>query len=72
MFKYFGVIYFKDGFIGMCPGDSQAECLEELKKAVSKEKFKNRVLSTTVIKRNMDNFKDGKIFGCPKSLNVVK
>ena len=72
MTKYFAVIYCKDGTIHLCPGDSQEECLNKLKKVSGYNKVKERMSATTVIKRDMSNFKEGRIFGCPKSLNIVK
>lgn len=71
MDKYYGVIYLEDGTIHLWPGDSQKECLEKLKE-IRDSKWGERMKCTTVIRRNMDNFKDDLIFGNPKSLNVIK
>lgn len=71
MFKYYGVVYLLDGTIHLWPGKTQKECLDELKK-IRDSKWGPRIKATTVIKRNMDNFKDDLIFGNPKSLNVME
>lgn len=70
MFKYYGVVYLLDGTIHLWPGDNQKDCLDELIKIRDSE-WGPRIKATTVIKRNMDNFKDDLIFGNPKSLNVM-
>lgn len=70
MVKYFAVVYCKDGTSHLWPGDSQEECLDKLME-IRDSKWGQRMLATTVIKRDMDNFKDGLIFGNPKSLNVL-
>lgn len=73
MVKYFGVVYCRDGTIHLTkPQDTQQECLDKLRSWIKDPKCYERVESTTVIKREMDNFKGGFIFGNPKSLNVVK
>lgn len=72
MTKYFAVIYCKDNTIHLWPGDTQEDCLEKLKTLAEDPRVRDRMKSTTVIKRDMDNFKDGLIFGNPKSLNVVR
>lgn len=72
MNRYYAVVYCKDGTIHLWPGDSQEECLGALNELKENPKILKRMMSTTVIKRDMDNFKDGLIFGSPKSLNVIK
>lgn len=71
MIKYFAVIYSKDGTIHLWPGDSQEECLNTLRDIRDNPIWGDRLASTTVIKRDMSNFKEGLIFGNPKSLNVM-
>ena len=72
MTKYYAVVYCKDGTIHLWPGDDQEACLCKLKKLKKNPRVDERMQATTVIKRDLDNFKDGMIFGSPKSLNVVK
>lgn len=69
MITYFAVVYSPDGTIHLWPGENQEQCLNKLKEVYADAP--DRVQATTVIKRDMDNFKDGMIFGNPKSLNVV-
>lgn len=72
MIKYFGVFYSKDNTIHLFPGDTQEECLDKLDYLINSDpRVKERCLATTVVKRDMDNFKEGFIFGNPKSLNVM-
>ena len=70
--KYFGVVYCNDGTIHLIPGDTQEQCLERLAMMTNSPRTLQRMESTTVIKRDMSNFKEGKIFGCPKSLDVIQ
>ena len=69
--KYFAVFYSTDGTIHLWPGDNQEVCLEKLKDMSIEEGIIDRLKATTVIKRDMSKFKDGMIFGCPKSLNIA-
>lgn len=68
--QYFAVIYCDDGTIHLAPGETQEVCLEKLRR-VKGEKA-HIMKATTVIKRDMSNFKDGMIFGNPKSLDVMQ
>lgn len=70
--KYFAVVYCYDNTIHLWPGDSQEECLNKLKELYKNDDIRERMKATTVIKRDMSNFKEGMIFGNPKSLNIVK
>ncbi len=73
--KYFAVVYCtkKYGYsIHLLPGKDKEDCLNNLRKMKENPKTRERMLATTVIKRNMVNFKDGFIFGCPKSLDVLR
>ena len=69
--RYFAVVYCYDGTVHLAPGSTQEECLERLRDMKLNPKTIERMEATTVIKRDMNNFKDDKIFGCPKSLNVM-
>ena len=69
--NYFAVVYCYDETIHLWKGDSQEECLEKLRKMMQTPKIAERMKATTVIKRDMSNFVEDMIFGCPKSLNVV-
>lgn len=61
--KYFLVVYCKDGTIHLWPGDSKQDCLLKLADMLTNEKIVGRYKDSTVIKRDMSNFKDGLIFG---------
>lgn len=73
--QYFAVVYqtaeYKNA-ICLMPRDSKEECLEELRKLRDDPRSHDRIRATTVIKRDMNNFKEGLIFGCPKSLDVMQ
>lgn len=70
--KYFAVVYCFDGTIHLWKGNTQEQCLNILRKMKKDPDVACRMESTTVIKRDMSNFKDNKIFGCPKSLDVMR
>ena len=72
MTKYFAVVYCHDETIHLWPGESKEQCLEALSKLKSDPDISRRMKATTVIKRDMENFKDGFIFGNPKCLNVME
>ena len=72
MTQYYAVVYCKDKTIHLWPGEDQQDCVAKLMEMAEDPKIRPRMASTTVIKRDMDNFKDGQIFGCPKTYNVVK
>ena len=73
--QYFGVIYqtpeYK-GAICLLPRDSKEACLDALRELRDDPRTHDRIVATTVIKRDMSNFKNGMIFGCPKSLDVMQ
>ena len=73
--QYFAVVYCKPGYknsVHLLPCPSKEACLEKLRAMRDDPETSKRILATTVIKRDMSNFKDGKIFGCPKSLDVMQ
>lgn len=61
--KYYLVIYCKDKTIHLWPSDSKQDCLEKLADMLVTESVVKRYGSSTIIKRDMSNFKDGLIFG---------
>ena len=61
--KYYLVIYCKDKTIHLWPGDSKQECLEKLANMLTEPNIIKRYENSTIIKRDMSNFKDGLIFG---------
>lgn len=61
--KYYLVIYCKDKTIHLCPGDSKQDCLEKLAAMLTTPDVVRRYKNSTIIKRDMSNFKDGLIFG---------
>ena len=68
--KYYIVIYCKDKTIHLWPGDSKQDCLEKLADMMTNQKVMERYENSTIIKRDMSNFKDGLIFG--KRLDVER
>lgn len=72
MEQYFAVVYCKDGTMHLWPGKSKEDCLRKLNDMKDTPKINSRMKATTIIKRDMTNFKDGFIFGNPKSLNVME
>lgn len=68
--KYYLVIYCKDKTIHLWPGDSKQDCLEKLADMMTNQKVMERYENSTIIKRDMSNFKDGLIFG--KRLDVER
>lgn len=61
--KYYLVIYCKDKTIHLWPGDSKQDCLEKLADMLTTPNVVKRYENSTIIKRDMSNFKDGLIFG---------
>lgn len=61
--QYYLVIYCKDKTIHLWPGGSKQDCLEKLADMLAAESVMERYESSTIIKRDMSNFKDGLIFG---------
>lgn len=61
--KYFLTVYCKDGTIHLWPGDSKQDCLMKLADMLTDKRIVERYKDSTVIKRDMSNFKDGLIFG---------
>jgi len=70
--QYFVVLYRKNKVIELKPYDSKEKCLEILNKLQNNKELFALVEATTIIKRDMSNFKEGYIFGCPKTYNVCK
>jgi hypothetical protein len=68
---YYAVFYSKDGTIHLWPGEDQPACLQKLRDMMEEDpRVKAACAATTVIKRDMSHFPDGRIFGKPKSLDV--
>lgn len=61
--KYYLVVYCKDKTIHLWPGDSKQDCLDKLADMMTDTKVMSRYEDSTIIKRDMSNFKDGLIFG---------
>lgn len=73
--QYFGVVYQTDDYknaILLLPRQTKEQCLEVLRKCRDNPEMQGRIRATTVIKRNMANFKNGLIFGYAKSLDVMQ
>ena len=73
--QYFAVVYHTPEYknaIALLPRASKEECFKALRELRDDPKTHDRILATTIIKRNMANFKDNMIFGCPKSLDVMQ
>lgn len=71
MEQYFAVVYCHDGTMHLWPGESKEDCFRKLKEMKDNSKICSRMKATTIIKRDMSNFKEGFIFGNPKSLDVM-
>lgn len=71
MKQYYAVVYCKDGTIHLWPGKSKEDCMEKLTDMKHTEGVSERMESTTVINRDLENCKDGYIFGHPKCLDVM-
>ena len=69
---YFAVIYRKDGIIELKPFNQKDDAVDTLQKLWLDKNLLDRVKATTVIKRDMSNFTDGLMFGCPKCYNVLE
>ena len=61
--KYYLVIYCKEKPIQRGPGQSKQDCLEKLAAMLTTPDVVRRYENSTIIKRDMSNFKDGLIFG---------
>lgn len=73
--QYFAVVYCTEEYknsVHLLPCESKEACLEKLRKMREDPETRKRMKATTVIKRDMSNFKEGMIFGCPKSLDVLR
>lgn len=73
---YYAVFYSKDGTIHLWPSEAkenqQQDCLDKLKGMIQNDsQIAERCKATTVIKRDMSQFKEGYIFGHSKSLDVA-
>jgi hypothetical protein len=56
--KFYAVVYLYDGTVHLWPGDDKDKCFDEIKK-LQTTKWKGRIRGYNVIKRNLDNYKDG-------------
>lgn len=68
---YIMVVYCKDGGIHLLPCSSKEKCYTNLLKMRNDPKCFERMEATTIVKRSAASFGDGKIFGTPKSLDVM-
>lgn len=73
--QYFAVVYHTGEYknaIALLPRESKEKCLDALRELRDDPKTHDRIRATTIIKRNMANFKDDLIFGYAKSLDVMQ
>lgn len=56
---YYSVIYLKDNTIHLWPGKTKEECEATNKKII--KKYKDKIKTTKIIKRNLNNYVDGLI-----------
>lgn len=70
--KYFAVVYLKNTNIDLRMADSKEEALSVLAELLDRPGVREKVDSTTVIKRDMGKSTDGYIFGHPQCLNLIK
>ena len=68
---YMMVVYCKDGGIHLLPCCSKEACYKNLLKMRLDPKCVERMEATTISKKSAASFGDGKIFGSPKSLDVM-
>lgn len=68
---YIMVVYCHDGGIHLLPCCSKDECYKNLLSMRADPKCSERISSTTIVKRSAASFGDGRIFGTPKSLDVM-
>lgn len=69
---YLIVVYCKDGGIHLMPEASKEDAWKDLLKMRRDPATCNRMAATTISKRSAASFGDGKIFGAPKSLDVMQ
>lgn len=61
--QFFLVFYSKDETIHLWPAETKEECLSKLSTMLKNPKIKQKYKCSTIIKRNMNNYEDGLIFG---------
>lgn len=72
--QYFAVVYCTAAYknsIHLLPCKDKEDALKKLREMKDDPKVNKRIKATTIIKRDMSNFKDGLLFGCPKVFNVM-
>lgn len=68
---YMAVVYCHDGTIHLLPEPSKEDAYRVLLKMRADPNCLDRIAATTIAKRSAAGFGDGKIFGSPKSLDVM-
>lgn len=63
MTKFYLVYYCKDGSIHLLPQDTKEECQKVLTKMLSTKATRDRYDNAMIIKRNLDAYDKGYIFG---------
>lgn len=63
MTKFYLVYYCKDGSIHLLPKDSKEECQKVLNKMLTNKSTRDRYDNAMIIKRNLDAYDKGYIFG---------
>lgn len=70
--RYFAVVYLKNKNIDLRMAETKEEAIGILEELLDRPGVRDRVDSTTVIKRDMSKSTDGYIFGHPQCLNMIK
>lgn len=68
--QYYAVFYTNDGSIHLIPADSQDDAETTIRNVLAKPRGKEVCKETAIIKRNLDNYLGGYIFGT-RGLNIA-
>lgn len=71
MIKFYLVVYCKDETIHLWPGKDKEDCRNKLIDMCKNKKLKDRILSATIIQRDVSKIKDGLIFGSKNILESI-
>lgn len=69
---YLAVVYSKDGSIHLLPEPDRDSAYRVLLTLRGDPQWSDRIEATTIAKRGAAGFNEGKIFGSPKSLDVMQ
>ncbi|MBQ0142018.1 MAG: hypothetical protein KBT06_04340 [Prevotellaceae bacterium] len=69
---YLAVVYCTDLSIHIMPALTKEQAFAKLLKMRLSPKCRDRMMATTIAKRSAQGFNEGKVFGSPKSLDVMQ